>query len=159
MDANGIRQTGVPSRRRGRGILSVLLVLLLVIGLVGTFALYKVEQATSAPIRASDRFLYAMLDKNIDSAYAMTSETFQAATSREEFGQVAAIANKELKKNSLKVQTGEIEEDELIKKALLTYFISGNDQEYELKITVIQHLDDNKGQWLVHAVSNSKRSL
>lgn len=158
MDANGIIQTpAAPRQRRGR-LLTVVSVLLLTGAVTGTFFLYKAERTATAPIRTSDKFIKEMLNKNIDVAYAMTSDTFQAATSREEFGQVAETASAALDKQSLQVQAGEIEENEVSRKALLTYSIKAEDQEYEMKVTVIQRLDDETKRWLIHSVSNSEKN-
>lgn len=158
MDVNRITQLSAASRRRQGRMLQIVVGLLLLVGVGGTFFLYKVERAASAPIRTSDRFIEEMLNNNVDVAYAMTSDTFQAATSRDEFSQVAETAGAALDKKSLKVQAGEIEENESSRKALLTYSIKGDNQEYEMKVTVIQRFEDKTKRWLIQSVTNSEKN-
>lgn len=113
-------------------------------------------RTTAAPITASDTFLEAFLANDTEKAYALTNDTFKDSTDRTSFNQVAGTASKLLDKKSLKISTGNVEENENgSKRATIYYDVVGEDAPYRLTIVVFKPADSN--EWQVMSVSNAPK--
>lgn len=125
---------------------------LLIVGLTaGVLWLISLERTATAPLRTSDAFVNNLLNKNPKAAYDLTHEDFRSQTSEEVLGAVSDTVSKGLKRETLKVSRGEIEDDERGKLAVVYYEVEGQDDTYQLTIRLLKEKD--KG-WLVLAADN-----
>ncbi len=123
------------------------------------FGLYKfgmyVTEAT-APLKASDAFVYAILENRADDAYKLTDDSFKKATNLKTLEGVASTASQNLKKDTLKATQGNIENGPNGSKlTTLKYDIEGSDGKYQMTVK----LSRAKGQkqWLIAAVDNAPK--
>jgi len=144
--------TPTDSPRRSKRIILGILTTLIIIGLIaGVVWLVSLERAASAPLRTSDAFVNNLLDKKPRDAYSLTNEDFRAQTSQDVLGDVSDTISKGLKRETLKVSRGEIEDVERGKLATVYYEIEGKDAKYQLTIRLLKEKD--KG-WLVVSADN-----
>ena len=141
------------SKLPGRLISLGLLVALAAV-VIGTVWLMGVFQTTTAPLRASDTFVKALVSNETNKAYGMTNDTFQDNTSLEELNEIAGTLNKNVKFKDFKVTTGNIvDQSDGSKVATINYdFKAPDDAMYELRVWVVRAKDSN--DWLVEAVNS-----
>lgn len=141
-------QRGGKAKRYILGFVSFLVIVSLIAGVLWLMSL---ERAATAPLRTSDAFINSLLNQNPKAAYALTNEDFKAQTSQEVLGAVSDAVSKGLKRETLKVSKGEIEDVERGKLAIVYYEVEGQDGTYQLTIRLLKEKD--KG-WLVVSADN-----
>jgi hypothetical protein len=140
--------------RAKRYLWRILSGLVIVAVIAGVLWLISLERAASAPIRTSDSFVNALLSNDVETAYALTNQDFRDKTSKDQLAETAQIASKGLDKSSLKVRAGEIQETQRGKLATVFYDLEGNNQKFELEVTLLKEQD--KG-WLVVTANNETK--
>jgi hypothetical protein len=144
-----------PRRGRAKKFLIWFFGFILLTGLVaGIVWLVSLERAATAPLRTSDTFINHLLDKDAKAAYALTNDDFKAQTSEEDLKAVAEAVSKGLKRETLKVSSGAIEDVERGKFASVYYEVDGTDAKYKLTVNLLKEKD--KG-WLVVSADNETR--
>lgn len=74
-------------------ILGFILLLLVMLGIAG----YVVAERLKEPVRVSDRFVYALLSEDRETAYELTAEPFRQATNYDQFREISGRFNQTVK--------------------------------------------------------------